>query len=148
MNEDSEPAGPWRGGKEDGRRVRGVSAELVDRAWQLRREPTAAENVLWESLRGRRLNGWKFRFQHAVGTYVFDFYCPALRLVVEVDGSVHDTPDAAERDRVRRAWLEQVGYGVVVVMNGDVFGRLPEVLARIEAVGQERESKADTVSEE
>ena len=72
----------------------------------LRREETSLEGLLWRELRGRRLDGWKFRRQVPVEGYVVDFLCPAARLIVEAHGPHHDGPGQrakdGERDRVLR----------------------------------------------
>ena len=64
------------------------------RAQELRQEQTESESVLWEQLRGRRLNGAKFRRQHSIGRFIVDFCCPSAKLVVEVDGGIHDEQDS------------------------------------------------------
>ncbi len=118
--------------------VRGTTKELDARARELRRSMTPAEERLWAALRGRRLGGLKFRAQHAVGTCIFDFYCPALRLVVEVDGDVHDQPDQATKDEVRTEHLVACGYQVIRFHNEEVLTDLPSVLRRIlEAAGRQ-----------
>lgn len=63
--------------------------EMVLRARELRKQTTPAEKILWEQLRNRRLNGIKFRRQHPLGKYIVDFYSPAHRLVIEIDGEFH-----------------------------------------------------------
>jgi very-short-patch-repair endonuclease len=74
---------------------------------------TGTERRLWTRLRGRRLEGWKFRRQHPVGEYIVDFYCPAARLVIEMDGSSHDSDQQERYDRARQRWLESQGYKVL-----------------------------------
>ena len=66
---------------------------LEARRKALRNNPTPAEEVLWNCLKGSKLEGRKFRGQHGIGPYIVDFYCPAERLVIEVDGSSHDAPN-------------------------------------------------------
>ena len=84
---------------------------LTALAREKRRKPTPSEIILWEALRRRQL-GVRFRRQHPLGgRYVVDFYCVAHKLVVEVDGAVHDSVEAAERDVARQAWLERM-FGV------------------------------------
>src|SRR3954469_10158826 len=63
------------------------------RARALRRAMTLPEVLLWQALRGGQVGGLRFRRQHPIGHYVLDFYCPALRLAVEVDGAAHDIPE-------------------------------------------------------
>jgi very-short-patch-repair endonuclease len=73
-------------------------------ARQLRWTTTGPERALWEMLRGKQL-GLRFRRQHPIGPYILDFYCPAVRLCVEVDGPVHREPEQMEHDVERDAWL-------------------------------------------
>ena len=88
----------------------------------LRKGMTSAEVVLWKMLSGRRLDGLKFRRQFGVGPYVLDFYCPELRLAIELDGAAHDTPEAIHYDRERTAWLtEEFGIRVLRFRNEQVF---------------------------
>jgi very-short-patch-repair endonuclease len=110
-------------------------SSTVDLARTLRREMTLPEVLLWQALRRRQLNGLLFRRQHPVGPYVLDFYCPAHRLAVEVDGAAHDGADRAVRDRRRDAWLGAHGIRVMRVPAVDVLretSRL-DVLATIAA---------------
>jgi very-short-patch-repair endonuclease len=74
---------------------------------------TYTEVRLWLKLKGRQLDGWKFRRQTPIGEYIVDFYCPAARLVVELNGYTHGFEDQFERDRRRRSWLESHGYKVL-----------------------------------
>jgi len=90
---------------------------------------TAAEWRLWQALRVRQLGGLKFRRQHPVGPFVLDFYCPAGKLVIELDGGVHD--EQAEQDEARTQHLESYGYRVLRFRNEEVFADLPAVLDRI-----------------
>ena len=71
------------------KRVRGTTRSIGEAANILRKQSTAAERVLWDGLRGRRLAGLKFRRQHPLGLYIVDFCCPERNLIVEVDGEVH-----------------------------------------------------------
>jgi len=90
---------------------------------------TDAERKLWEALRDRRLDGFKFRRQHPLGPYVLDFFDEAHGLVVEVDGGQHG--DNAEVDAVRTAWLEQQGCRVLRFWNNDVLTNVDGVLETI-----------------
>jgi very-short-patch-repair endonuclease len=115
--------------EKDRRRLRAVSQEIEVAARQMRREPTAAEDRLWEAVRNRRLGGLKFRRQVAMGRFVLDLYCPAARLAIEVDGSVHDAQ--AVRDAERTEHLNARGIRVLRFRNDEVLGDLPSVLAAI-----------------
>ncbi len=102
----------------------------------MRHEPTPAEDALWQRLRSRRLNGAKFRRQYSVDRFIVDFYCPLARLVVEVDGAIHDyTPD---EDAIRQEFLESQGILVARFTNGDVIQSIEAVLERIGELLQAR----------
>jgi len=99
----------------------------IERARKLRRESTPAEDKLWSVLRGRGIDGAKFRRQQRFGRFVADFVCHAARLIVEVDGDTHAGDDARRRDARRSAFLEQEGYRVFRVSNTDVMENLEGV---------------------
>ena len=86
---------------------------------------------MWACLRGRQVDGWKFRRQHPIGPYFVDFYCPAARLIVEVIGPAHDHDAHWAYDQLRYAWLEAHGYRVVRVRVQDVDVDMGEVMGRI-----------------
>ena len=116
-----------------GNRVR-TSPEIQQRAKELRQQMTPAERVLWEHLRAKRLKGLKFRRQHPLGPFIVDFCCPEHRLVIEVDGGVHELQK--ECDEARTEQLEAYGYRVLRFRNEDVLHRLEDVLEAIcEACG-------------
>lgn len=102
-------------------------------ARELRQRQTLAEATLWKSLRGGRLDGLKWRRQHAIGPYYADFACEALRLIVELDGGVHDADEQIEKDLARQEDLERLGWLVIRFPNADVHNRLPQVLDAIRA---------------
>ncbi len=95
---------------------------------------TPAEKQLWEALRNKQLDGLKFRRQHPVGNFILDFYCPACKLVIEVDGKIHDRPSQINRDNARTAKLMEYGYTVLRFRNEQVMKDLPQVLAEIKRV--------------
>ena len=71
------------------------------------------ERRVWSRLRGRQMDGWKFRRQAPIGPYIVDFYCPAARLIVEMNGASHVNEPQWEYDEQRRKWLESRGYKVL-----------------------------------
>lgn len=111
-------------------RQRHNTLETQIAAREMRREPTPAEEHLWQALRGSAL-GVRFRRQHPVGRFILDFWCPAARLAIEVDGDIHDLQQ--ERDAERTAVLESFGYSVLRFRNEEVMQDRPSVLARIRA---------------
>ncbi len=100
-------------------------------ARELRRVETETEKILWESLRGKRLNGLKFRRQHPYEHYVLDFFCVEHQLVVELDGSVHDVLDQAAYDEERTSFLNEHGLRVIRFRNEEVKKNLSNVLQKI-----------------
>jgi len=95
----------------------------------MRQAPTPAEARLWKALRGRRTGGPRFRRQHALGPFIADFYCPEARLVVEVDGPIHNRRSAADAER--QAYLNGAGFRVVRFTNDGVLTSLDGVLEAI-----------------
>jgi len=104
------------------------------RARRLRRVATAAEEALWECLRDRRFLGLKFRRQAPVGPYVADFLCHELRLVVELDGAIHDQPTQISHDSNRDANLKALGYRVLRFTNHQTQNDLETVLETLRAL--------------
>ena len=101
------------------------------RARDLRRDATPAEALLWQWLRTRHITGLKWRRQHPIGRFIVDFYCAEQRLIVELDGSVHDSQ--IERDAERTEQLEREGYRVVRFPNAAVERDIEQVLVEIRA---------------
>jgi very-short-patch-repair endonuclease len=97
----------------------------------LRLSPTSAEAVLWEQIRDRRLGGLKFRRQHPWHGYVLDAFCPAARLVIELDGAVHLSQEQSRLDADRQTLLESEGIRVLRFRNEEVEQDVAEVLKRI-----------------
>ena len=93
---------------------------LKDRARELRRNKTKAEMLAWRSLKDRRLDGFKFRRQVPIESYIVDFYCHEAKLVIEIDGGIHSETEVFERDQKREARLRELGYTVVRFSN-DIF---------------------------
>lgn len=104
-------------------------------ARSLRKHSTDAEQLLWQALRNRRLNGLKFRRQHPIGKYIVDFYCSEKKFVIEVDGDYHLYTD--ENDIERQNWLESQGYRIVRFWNEDVLKDLEAVVHYIKQIVDE-----------
>ena len=114
-------------------RIRGVHQELQQAARTLRSDMTPAEQVLWAGLR-RLGTGARFRRQHPFGPFILDFCCPALHLIIELDGGLHDDPDQRRHDAARTEWLAAQGYRVYRFQNGEVLSDPRAVLASIAAL--------------
>jgi very-short-patch-repair endonuclease len=106
-----------------------LKQKMTGVARQFRREPTVSENILWQAIRGHKLDGRRFRRQQPIGVFVVDFLCSSERLIVEVDGSVHDFQQ--ERDQQRQNFLESLNFTVVRITNEQVEKHLDSALASI-----------------
>jgi very-short-patch-repair endonuclease len=109
----------------------GIDAKSKSFAKQLRKQLTNAETILWSRLRRDSIQGRRFRRQHPIGPYVADFACMPIRLVIELDGETHSSPKEQKHDRVRDRYLNEHGWHVVRIWNGDVFENLDGVLEMI-----------------
>jgi len=107
-----------------------VRPAKVERARELRKEMTPAETVLWERLRGQRVGGHRFRRQQVIDGFIADFFCNAARVVVEVDGGVHDLQP--EADAQREAVIKARDLLVLRFRNEQVFSSPAVVCAEIE----------------
>jgi adenine-specific DNA-methyltransferase len=110
-----------------------VSAEIrrkmLEIARDFRKTPTKGEKILWQALRGKKLDGIKFRRQQPVGYFVVDFYNSVYRLVIEVDGPVHESQEQA--DKARQEFLEELGLLVLRIKSEVVERNLPLALETI-----------------
>ena len=109
----------------------GASPEIFARAKELRKNMTPAEKMLWQRLRNYQLDGFYFRRQHPIKYFIADFYCAKADLIVEVDGGVHNDPDAQEWDINRTAELEKSGITVIRFTNEEVFNDIEGVIQKI-----------------
>jgi len=106
----------------------GLHVRMVEMARDFRKAPTTSERELWSVLRRDQL-GVSFRRQQPIGPFVVDFFCAGHRLIVEVDGPIHESQQ--ERDAERQRLLEACGYRVVRFTANDVEQNLPQVIAAI-----------------
>lgn len=104
-------------------------SRLRQLARNLRNRPTDAEHRLWRHLRRRQLCAMRFRRQQRLAGFIVDFVCPALKLIVEVDGAQHAAAAVADSERTQK--LAALGYEVVRFWNGDVLQRTDAVLEAI-----------------
>jgi len=102
-------------------------------ARRLRASATATEILLWKHLRTLQTEGTHFRRQVPIGPYVADFACMAARLVIELDGSLHNTDEHRVRDERRTRWLESEGFRVIRFWNNDLTHSMDGVLETVYA---------------
>jgi 5-methyltetrahydrofolate--homocysteine methyltransferase len=107
---------------------------MKEHAKTMRNKPTEAEALLWDVLRNKQLDNFKFRRQHIVGSYIADFICLKKGLIVEIDGLIHQLPDNKSSDEERTKWLNEQGYRVIRFTNDEVLSNLDDVLDRLKEV--------------
>jgi very-short-patch-repair endonuclease len=108
----------------------------------LRSNMPKAEALVWARLRDRQVEGYKFRRQYSVGAFVVDFYCPELKLAIEIDGPSHWMDGIPEYDAQRQLFLEGKGITVVRVTNERVYQDLDGAIGLIvAAIGDLRARK-------
>jgi len=106
---------------------------LKQKAKDRKNNPTQAEQVLWEFLKGKKLGGYKFRREHVIDEYIADFVCLDKKLIVEIDGGYHNDPKVRENDEFRSKFLnENFGFKVIRFTNDEVIGDTDNVLDKIE----------------
>jgi very-short-patch-repair endonuclease len=108
-----------------------IKTKTLKRARSLRREMTEAEKRLWGYIRDRRLGGFKFVRQEAIGPFIADFVCRDRKLIVEIDGATHGQEHEVAYDKRRTKYLEVQGFRVIRFYNIDIFKALPDVCDEI-----------------
>lgn len=94
----------------------------------LRKSQTKEELIFWAHVKDRRFHGLKFRRQYSIGNYVADFYCPELKLVVEIDGGQHYEEENIKKDLLRTEYFEKLGMKVKRYTNVDIKTNLEGAL--------------------
>lgn len=110
-------------------RIRGTTPEIERAARHLCHRLTPAEAKLWQALKNWQLGGLRWRCQYPMGRFIVDFYCPCCRLIVEIDGEIHQQQQ--DYDCVRTEHLQKYGYTVIRFSNQAVETHLEAFLARI-----------------
>ena len=112
---------------------KGASPKIFSNAKKLRDNGTEAEEKLWLAVKNNQIEGFKFRRQHPLSFYIADFYCHALKLVIEIDGGYHLTEEQQLLDEERSKNIEFQGLKVIRFTNEEVLAQLPEVIDTIKA---------------
>jgi very-short-patch-repair endonuclease len=111
---------------------KGAQTRLFHYARENRQQATEAEKILWQHLRNRKLNGFKFRRQNPIGDFVADFYCVECNLVIEIDGEYHTSIEQRQYDEGRTYELSELKINVVRFTNEEVCENINHVLKEIE----------------
>src|SRR3989344_2066062 len=104
--------------------------KLKDRRRELRQRATKEEEILWAKIRNNKL-GCKFKRQHSIGGYILDFYCSKYKLIIEIDGVLHNNQNAKEYDKVRDEYFNDLGYTTIRFLNIEINNKLGEALTKI-----------------
>jgi very-short-patch-repair endonuclease len=99
----------------------GASPIIFEMAKRLRNNMTLAEKLLWGKLSDNKLNKFRFKAQHPIHNFIADFYCHPLKLVIELDGGIHELPENKEYDVNRGYAMREFGIEVVRFKNEEVF---------------------------
>jgi very-short-patch-repair endonuclease len=103
---------------------------------QLRKVMAPAEVRVWSRMRAKQLN-YKFRRQHSVGAYVLDFYCPEIKLAIEIDGDTHSGMSAHQYDCQRQRFIESFGVRFLRFTNSQIYENLDGVIEQILAIAEQ-----------
>jgi len=128
-----QPSPFGKGGAEVSYRGNFNFSGLVSTARELRKNGTPAETFFWELVRDRRFMGLKFRRQHQIGDYIVDFYCASEKLIIELDGSVHETVERKKKDHKRDTYLQSLGNKIIRIKNHEILNETESTLKRIES---------------
>ena len=109
----------------------GASPMIFELAKKLRNNVTATEMILWGRLK-EKFPKVKFRRQHPVSLYIADLYCHSKKLIIEIDGSIHDSVEAKKNDAERQKNLEELGLKVLRFTNKEISMNLESTLQEIE----------------
>ena len=110
----------------------GAKPIIFERAKVLRENPTIAEIALWDILKKNQMLGLRFKQQHPINIFIAVFYCHAIKLVIEVDGGIHDTEDNKDYDQNRTDELKNYGITVIRFSNEEVLKNSVDVKNIIE----------------
>lgn len=110
---------------------------LLERRKELRRKCTGAEFTLWLYLKGKFISEERFRRQYSIGNYIVDFCCPKKKLVIEVDGGIHNKPENRLYDDERQKSIENLGFKVIRFCNKEVIENTEKVLTEIKRILKE-----------
>ncbi len=114
---------------------------LVKNQKILRTTMTKSEVVLWKHLKNKQFLNLKFRRQFGIGNYIVDFYCPEIKLAIEVDGSTHYEEEVFNKDIKKDEYIKNLGINLLRINSEEIFNNLNEVLFRLENICNEIQSK-------
>lgn len=111
----------------------GAKPVTFERAKELRERPTEAEKLLWGILKKNQMLGLRFKHQHPISIFIADFYCHPIKLVIEVDGEIHNNKENKDYDANRAFELQELGITILRFTNHQVINDIDSVRSKIEA---------------
>lgn len=106
---------------------------LIRYARELRKNPTPAEKIIWGFLRNRQMKGYKFRRQYPIERFILDFYCPKLKLAIEIDGGYHQECEQQKLDSFRERLIRDYDIRIIRFTNEQISGNIDVVLDIIQS---------------
>jgi very-short-patch-repair endonuclease len=110
----------------------GATPDIFKKAKELRKYETEAEKILWTKLSRNQIMGLQFRRQHPIDRFIADFYCAKIKLVIEVDGSIHELPENKDYDIGRSEILNEFGITVIRFSNEQIVNDIENTIIEIE----------------
>jgi len=114
----------------------GAKPDIFKKASELRKKETQAEKLLWLRFNKNQLSGLQFRRQHPINRFIADFYCPKIKSVIEIDGTIHDLPENKAYDIGRTELLKEFGIIVIRFDNGLILYNIDEVIDKISQIAR------------
>lgn len=105
--------------------------KLKEYAQDLRKNMTNAERLLWSKVKRKQVKNTHFYRQKTIGNYIVDFYCPKLKLAIEIDGGQHFTENGKEKDKIRDDNIKKLGIKVIRISDTEIFKNIDGVMERI-----------------
>jgi very-short-patch-repair endonuclease len=112
----------------------GAKPEIFKLARELRKRETPSEKVIWSYLSRNQLLGLQFRRQHPIYRFIADFYCPKIKLIIEIDGKIHDIPEHLDHDIERSDILNDLGITVIRFTNEQILNEIDSTIKHITQV--------------
>jgi very-short-patch-repair endonuclease len=114
----------------------GATPEIFKLAKELRKMETEAEKLLWARLHKNQLLGLQFRRQHPINRFIADFYCPKIKLIIEVDGNIHELPENEAHDIGRSEILNDFGITVTRFTNEQIIENIDSSIEQIKIISE------------
>jgi very-short-patch-repair endonuclease len=114
----------------------GAKPEIFNIAKKLRKIQTESEKLLWSRLNNNQIIGLQFRRQHPINRFIADFYCPKIKLIIEVDGSIHELPEYQVHDLGRSDVLNDFGITVIRFTNEQIIENIDSTVEQIKKISE------------